>query len=248
MRLQPAVLACLLVALPAAAADKQRVAMFPVRAEPGVAQGTANLLGEVIAADAARSARHQLLTANDVSAALSLERQRQLIGCSDDTACLAEIGNALGAELLLDVSVGAIGNLRVLAMRLVDARQGKALRRESETVAGDADLVAAAHRLTAKLFDLPPPGRGRKTPGFAVLGGAGALAVTGAVFGVLANGDYQAFRADPFNDPLGDRAKTRAWVADGFYVGALVAAGVATFLLLTDQPPGEAPAGAGGGR
>lgn len=242
------VVAALLAALSAQAADpKLKVAMLTVRAEPGVAQGTANLLGEVIAADAARSPKHQLMTAGDVAAIIGTERQRQLLGCAEETNCLAEIGDALGTDLLLDVSVGTVGNLRVLALRLVDARKGQAVRRESETVLNEAELVGASHRLTARLFGLPPPeAQARRTTAFVALGGAGALAAGGVILGVLANSDYQAFKADPFNDPLGDSARAKGFVADGLYAGAIITAGIATILLLTGPTP--PPEGAGGGQ
>lgn len=221
--------------------------MLSVRAEPGVAQGAANLLGEVIAAEAARSPLHEVMTTSDVAAAIGVERQRQLLGCGEETGCLTEIGNALGADLLLDVSVGTVGNLRVLALRLVDARKGQAVRRESETVLNDSELVGASRRLTTRLFGLPPPeAQARRTTAFVTLGGAGALAVGGVVVGVLANADYQAFKQDPFNDPLGDSARTKGFVADGLYAGALITAGIATVLLLTGPAP--PPEGAGGGQ
>lgn len=234
-------LAFLLAAQAGAETTKQKVAMLEPRAEPGVAQGTANLLGEVIASDIARSDKYELITASDINTLLSAERQKQLLGCSEDESCMAEIGSALGVDLMLDVSVGAVGNLRVLAMRLISTRQAAALRRESETVPGDAELVGAGHRLTAKLFDLPPPPtrRERMLPGFLVLGGAGALTLGGVAMGISASGDYQSFRSDPFNDPLGDRAKAKAFIADGLYLGALVTAGVATYLLVTGSSAAE---------
>lgn len=211
------------------------MAATAIRSEAGVSQGTANLLGEVIAADVARSPKHTLISASDVAAMISVERQKQLLGCSEEQSCLTEIANALGAELILDVSVGTIGNLRVLSLRLIDTRVGQPTLRESETVGGDDELVAAAHRLTARLFDLPRASRGRLIPGLIVLGGAVALAAGGLTFGLLSNADYQRFKADPFNDPLGDAARTKAFVADGMYLGALVAAGVGLFLVLTDK-------------
>lgn len=223
-----------------------KVAVMPARAEPGVAQGTVNLLSEVIAADAMRSPRHELMTSADVNSVLSVERQRALMGCTD-TSCMAEIGNALGVDQLLDVSVGGVGNLRVVVLRLIDARTARALRRETETVPDESGLVDGCHRATARLFDLeaaPAPRRGVK-PGVFVLGGAGALGVAGLVLGLMANNDYQKFKADPFNDGLGNRARTQAIAADGLYAGALVAAGVSVVMLLTGN---SAPAaGAAGG-
>src|SRR5512138_2927366 len=45
---------------------------------------------------------------NEIRSMLALDRQRALLGCSDDVSCLAEIGGALGAEMMVLGSVGKI--------------------------------------------------------------------------------------------------------------------------------------------
>lgn len=239
-------LAVLLLAASAFAADaKQKIAVLGVRVEGGVSQGTANLLSELISSDVQKTEAYDVLTSADVATMLGVERQRQLMGCSDDESCFAEIGAALGAALVLDASVGTVGNLRVLSLRLVDNRKAKVLARESISVSDESALVGAAHTAVSHVFgvkvvgatdDLGVPGvsaaRSRSPVGFVLLGGAGALAIAGGIVGGLALSDYNAFKASPFNDGLGSSAKTKAYAADGLYVGAAVVAVVAVLYLV----------------
>lgn len=48
----------------------------------------------------------RVVTARDISVLLGFERQKQLLGCSDDGMCMAELGNALGVQ-------GVLSELRV---------------------------------------------------------------------------------------------------------------------------------------
>lgn len=242
------ILLAVLAAAPALAADapKARLALLPPRVEGGVKAGLGESLNDLVAADVVKAQKYQVITSADVAMVLGYERGKELLGCSEGSSCFAEIGSALGVDVLCDLSLGAVGNLRVLAVRLIDAKTATPLRRESATVKSEEELVDAIHLLVAKVFDLPlPKKKVPPNPGLFVLGGAGALALGGLSLGLLANNDYQRFKADPFNDPLGDRAKLEAGVADGLYAGAIVAAAVGTVLFFVNRQP-EEPAGAGG--
>ncbi len=216
----------------------QKILIPAVRAEQGVPQGSANLLGEILVEDLARSGQYEALSNSDIATVLGAERQRQLAGCKQEASCLAEIGNALGASLVLEASVGAIGQMRVLALKLVDTQRAQVKGRVTETVQDDDALIDATHRLVSKLMGLPLVESSAKrglAPGWFVLGGGAVVAAAGGVVGLLALGDYNAFKQDPFNDALGDSAKTKANVADGLYATGAVTAGVGVVLLLLDR-------------
>lgn len=231
---------------PSAPVARERLAVLDVRAEGGVTQGEANLIAEIITADLAKLDKYEVMSAADVATLVGVERQRQMAGCQESESCFAEIGAALGARLVVNASVGAIGNLRVLSLRLYDSMAGKTLARQSATVDDNAALVSAAHELTAKLVGAPPAATARKSrsnAGWFVLGGAGVLAAVGAGVGIGAWSDYQSFKTDPFNDPLGDSARAKAITADVFYGAAIVTASVATLMLILRGPAPEAGAG-----
>jgi hypothetical protein len=71
--------------------------------------------------------------------------------------------------------------------------------------------------------------------GWIVLGGGAAIGVAGAVVGGLALSDFSAFKANPYDDALGNGAKTKAFVADGMYATALVVAAVGIILLVVNR-------------
>jgi hypothetical protein len=67
-----------------------------------------------------------VVTQSEIVALLGLERQKQLLGCSDAaTSCVAELANALGADGIVTGSIGKFGGqiqINVKIIRLRDAR------------------------------------------------------------------------------------------------------------------------------
>jgi hypothetical protein len=164
------------------------------------------------------------------------------VGCTEES-CLAEIGSAIGADLLVDTSVGTIGNLRVLALKLIDVKVARVERRQTETVADDNSLVDAGHRLVAELMGLPMPGAtssGKRIAGIGVLAGGAAFAAAGVVFGAVAEGQLGSYRntEDP-NAAAG--ARNSAHIADGAYGVAVVAALVGAVLFFVGGSTGGTP-------
>jgi hypothetical protein len=137
-------------ASPAVAAPRQKVAVLDVRAVQGVAAGTATILTAIIAGDTA-AAGYDVLSQADIGALLGFERQKKMLGCGDDSSCLAEIGGALGAEYVLSTQVGQIGSRLHLALQLLDARKGLVVSRVSTFSETNEDaLTATAQRAVAQ--------------------------------------------------------------------------------------------------
>jgi hypothetical protein len=66
----------------------------------------------------------------DIRDMVGLEKQRQMLGCSQDEACLAEIGGALGADEMLTTSLSLEGRSYVLSAQRVDLRKAKVIHSE----------------------------------------------------------------------------------------------------------------------
>ncbi len=112
----------------------------------------------------------------DVGAMLSLERQKDLLGCTDSSACLSEIGGALGADHLVAGSLGKIGTVFVVTLRLIDTQKSEVVRHVSDRVEGkDELLIEAVSQLARSLID---PAR-RAGQGFVRVRDAGVLSVDG---------------------------------------------------------------------
>jgi hypothetical protein len=59
---------------------------------------------------------------------LGFERQRQMLGCSADEGCLAEIGGALGVDELVTVELTLVGQSYALAARRLDMRKARVVQ------------------------------------------------------------------------------------------------------------------------
>jgi TolB-like protein len=153
-----AILAAALLAASATARAETRAPKRPKLAVLGiraisVEQAKADLLSEVGLTEASRFRSLEIIGQSDIGAMLGLEKQRQLLGCKEDSACMAEIGGALGVDYMLVGSLGRMGNLLRLDLKLLDARKARVLERFGETVEGEEDrLLPAMQRGVAELL------------------------------------------------------------------------------------------------
>lgn len=157
----------------AAAAARQRVAVLDLRAVQGVQPGTAAVLTAIVTDETSRGG-FEVVSQADILTMLGFEKQKQMLGCSDNS-CLAELGGALGAAYVLSGQVGEIGSRYHLSVQLLDARRGKVVARaarfsdRNEDALADAaqqavrTLVAAARQPGA----LPPLAQKGATPDLA---------------------------------------------------------------------------------
>jgi TolB-like protein len=128
--------------LAASPAAKQKVAVLDVRAVQGVAPGTAAILTAIVVDGASRGL--DVISQSDVAAMIGFEKQKQMLGCAEDSGCLAEIGGALGVDYVLSGQVGQIGSRYHLSLQLLDSRKAKVASRVARFSERDDDALAAA--------------------------------------------------------------------------------------------------------
>ncbi|MBI3178991.1 MAG: hypothetical protein HYZ27_04980 [Deltaproteobacteria bacterium] len=168
--------ASMVVAALALQAAEQRVLVLDL-ASSGVAPEVTKNLSEMFALSVRKAMPSaSVLGASEIASMIALERQKDLVGCADDVSCLAEIGGALGAELLALGTVGKVGTLHVLTLKLVNTRETRTLRHVSQEVAGGAEnLVDAMRQLGANLIDPKAP----IDQGYLSIGGSGEVSIDG---------------------------------------------------------------------
>lgn len=137
--------------LPARAAEPVRVAVLaPV--SPGNDARRLASLGDIVAVEMARDDAVQVISAADIANMVGFERQKQLLGCDEtQSACLAEIGGALGVEYIVSTQVGRIGSTTVLSLSLISAGRARPLHRFAVELDSEDRLVAEARRGAAEL-------------------------------------------------------------------------------------------------
>jgi hypothetical protein len=86
----------------------------------------------------------RVITARDISVLLGLERQKQLLGCAESSdSCMAELGNALGAQGVLLGDIVKLGNVIQINLRVIDPVNGRVLASASTRVESDGAIFDA---------------------------------------------------------------------------------------------------------
>lgn len=115
---------------------QKKIAVLEVQLS-GADENLGRMLSEVIATEAARLSGSHVVSPADILAMIGFEEQRQLLGCEDGVSCFAEIGGALGVDVLIVSSLGRINESHVINIKLVDLKSVEVLSRVSKIVAGD---------------------------------------------------------------------------------------------------------------
>lgn len=133
--------ACVLVAVPASAA---KIVVFPPTPGPGLSAREAAVLTDAVAAAASR-AGHDVVTPEQLQTLLGLDAFKQLAGC-DAGSCVSEVGDALGADAVVNVSVGTAGQSVLVTLKRTDTKggTGKVADRRLKKNKGAIDAVLDA--------------------------------------------------------------------------------------------------------
>jgi TolB-like protein len=155
---------------PAPGGRRARLAVLEIR-PLGTEPVKAELLSEVALTEASTFADLEIIGRSDIAALLGFERERQVLGCAEEAGCLAEIGGALGVEYLLVGSLGRLGQLYRIDLKLVDARKARVLLRFGESVEGSEEALVATVQRGVRQLVLPvaagaaPPPLAQASPG-----------------------------------------------------------------------------------
>src|SRR5438132_10875798 len=85
----------------------------------------ANVYAETFAAKLQACGGITVMTPKDIAAVLGIERQKQLLGCSDEaSSCSAEIAGALGVDGIIRGDVARVGTAYQINIRVLSAKSG----------------------------------------------------------------------------------------------------------------------------
>jgi hypothetical protein len=114
-----------------------RIAVLDVTVEGGADPTMQGQLTGRIADLVGRRENVTVIAPDDIRAILEKEAQKQLLGC-DDQSCLAEIGGALGADVLLKGRVSKLEDGYAMTLSAVNAHDASPLGHASETWKGES--------------------------------------------------------------------------------------------------------------
>lgn len=130
----------------------------------------------------------RVLAAKDIAQLIGLERQRQLLGCNDQSQCMAELAGALGVDALMTVSFARSAPYFVTTARIVRAKDGVALSSASERVKQEGEIFDSVDRIASKfLKELVASGPAPATSNGVVpfIPGIAGVVVAGVGFGTF---------------------------------------------------------------
>lgn len=171
------------LALALAAADRPKLAVLDLQAT-GAPPELATALTEAMTQEVARRGFFDVISSADIRTLLGMERQKQLLGCSDDAAsCTAELAGALGARFVLSGTLSKLGDAWQLSIQTLDTQKAQPVGR-SVRIATDAKELAdqlpfAVAEATATPLPQPPS---RVLPVTLLAVGSAAI-VAGAIVG-----------------------------------------------------------------
>lgn len=133
-----------------------RVAVWELKNLSSLAPEKVAILNDLVTTELGRAGRYQVISRAEVAALLGYQREQQLLGCQE-AACLARLGGALGAELVLAGQIGELGGEFRLSLQVVDARRTVVVARAAQSVPAREDALASAARATlAELVQAMP--------------------------------------------------------------------------------------------
>lgn len=136
------------------------VAVLEMRAK-GADLDLAGALLDVVSQEVGNTAGHKALSRKEVESILSEEARKQLSGCSD-TSCLAELGDALNAQMLVSGELAKVGETMLLTLQLINHRYATVMNRVALNWPGNRDQLPQVARVATQMLMLT---RTQKKPG-----------------------------------------------------------------------------------
>ncbi|MBX5481211.1 MAG: hypothetical protein IRZ16_05080 [Myxococcaceae bacterium] len=197
--LVPCAIVAALAAAPAVAASSEapKLIVLELSAAGGIDPTVAGALSESIASEIGTRGYYQVISAREVQTLLGMERQKQLLGCSDDgSACLAELSGALGARFVLSGTLARLGEAYQLTLQTLDTQKAQTLARATRLAKDLSTLRALVPFAVSEATATPPPPAPSKVLQYGLMG-AGALAVVaGGILGQSALSQQAALQSE----------------------------------------------------
>ena len=140
---------------------KTNVAVINLKSSSGVATGEAELISDRLRGELFNTGKINVMERDQMQEILKEQGFQQSGACSNE-ACMVEIGQLLGVEQLVSGSLGKVGSMFLVNLRIIDVKTAKIIKVVSEDVKGDIeDVVSRLPGIAAKLVSdaatLPAP-------------------------------------------------------------------------------------------
>ena len=186
------VLLLLLVAATASAQtsgpkEKPKLLVSALTAGGGLDPNIARSMTDSVAAEVGRRGYFSVMSANDVQQLIGLERQKQLMGCGEDSSsCLSELAGAIGVGYVMSGTVSRLGDAYQLTLQALDTQKAAPLGRSSRIANTLETLNALVPYAVAEATSTPLPAPPSRVLPLSLMGVGAASLVAGGLVGFFA--------------------------------------------------------------
>jgi hypothetical protein len=174
------------VALLAGAEAKPKLLVLDVTASGGAPEALAQSITAAVSSEAVSRGFYEVLTSREIATILSIDRQKQLLGCSPETGnCMTELAGALQSRFVLSGNVTRFGDALQLNLQLFDNTKNAIVYRATRLAKTESDLRVQVIYAVAEATGTPLPPPPSKVLPVSLLAGGGALFIFGAVLGIV---------------------------------------------------------------
>lgn len=166
------------------AAGNVKIAVLGFSAS-GVDATVAAAITESVTAEVAVRGYFDPISSGEIQTMLGVERQRQLVGCGEET-CMTELAGALGAPYVMSGSLVKLEGVFQINIQVLDSRKSRTTGRSTKLAKDFESLRFQIPYAVAEACGTPlPPAPSRVLP-YTMLGVGAAAAVGGGVLGIIA--------------------------------------------------------------
>lgn len=180
-------LAGLVAAALVAATEQPTLITLDLTHVGGASAAEAEALSAAVTQRVAGLRVYQVVSQKDVTTLLGVERQRQLLGCSDDGgACMAELAGALNARYVLSGQLNRLGETYQLTLQVLDTQRGQPVGRALKAARTFDELSRLVPWAVADVTGTPPPRPPSRVGPVLLLAAGGLGAIAGGVVAINA--------------------------------------------------------------
>jgi curli biogenesis system outer membrane secretion channel CsgG len=138
-------------AAPAPGPHKTNIAVINLKSSSGVAIGEAELISDRLRGELFNTGKVNVMERDQMQEILKEQGFQQSGACSNE-ACMVEIGQLLGVEQLVSGSLGKVGSMFLVNLRIIDVKTAKITKVVSKDVKGSIeDVVGELGPIAAEL-------------------------------------------------------------------------------------------------
>lgn len=130
-----------------------RVAVFDIVVDD-VPETAARVFGQTLAVELRKLRGVDVITTEEIATLLQLEANKQAMGCDEESSCLAEIADALGAQIVITGAIATVGDERAVGLSRIEQASASVTHRSQMRLAieNGEELLAAIGPAVAELF------------------------------------------------------------------------------------------------